>query len=98
MRFYEPQLLWLLLIVPVLAVLIFLISRARRKASRKIGNPETVQRLFGKVNISAGNFSILSFLIGVAFLIGAVARPQYPGGVEKIEARGGKVVIALDIS
>ena len=98
MRFYDPQILWFLLAIPILVVLIFISYRARRNSSKKIGNPDTVNRLFGKVNFKAGNISILMFLAGIAFLIGALARPQYPGGVEQIEARGGKVVVALDVS
>lgn len=98
MRFYAPIYLWFLIGIPVLAGLLLLHGRFRRSASRKIGNRETVSRLFGRVNSPARNASILLLMAGVAFIVLALARPQYPGGVEKIEARGGKVVVALDVS
>jgi Ca-activated chloride channel homolog len=98
MRFYLPQYLWLLTAIPVLGLLIFLAGKFRRDKSKKIGRPQTVGRLFSMVNLSGINLSILFFLIGIVFIISAMARPQYPGGVEKIEARGGKIVVALDLS
>jgi Ca-activated chloride channel family protein len=70
----------------------------RKRVSGRIGRPETVKRLLNRVNLSARNASILLLMAGIAFVVAALARPQYPGGVEKVEARGGKVVFALDIS
>jgi Ca-activated chloride channel homolog len=98
MRFYLQQYLWLLAALPILLGLFILADRARLARSRKIGKPETISRLFGQANLAASNISLIALLTGIAFIIAAMARPQYPGGVEKIEARGGKVVIALDLS
>ncbi len=98
MRFYLPQFLWLLAALPVLLGLFLLADRFRKARSKKIGRSETVSRLFDRVNFAALNLSLIAFMAGLAFIIAAMARPQYPGGVEKIEARGGRIVIALDLS
>jgi Ca-activated chloride channel family protein len=98
MRFYAGEYLYLLLALPFLFATVFLFGRFRKARANRIGNPETVGRLFGRVHISNSYLAVIVLLTGLAFIVMAMARPQYPGGVERIEARGGKVVIALDIS
>lgn len=98
MRFHSEAYLYLLIALPLLLGLFIGLARYRRQVSRKIGNPDTVWRLFGRVHKANANLAMIVFLTGLAFIIAAMSRPQYPGGVEKIEARGGNIVIALDIS
>ena len=98
MRFYDPDYLWLFMAIPLIVIMLIFMAGFRRRTVEKIGTLETVGRLFGSINRQAGNFSILLFFLGVIIIIGALARPQYPGGVEKVETRGGKIVIALDVS
>jgi Ca-activated chloride channel family protein len=97
-RFYFPQYLWFLATLPLLLGLFILADRFRKGRSKKIGRSETVSRLFGRSNFVASNLSLVAFVTGLAFIIAAMARPQYPGGVEKIETRGGEIVVALDLS
>ena len=84
--------------IPLIVVLLIFMAGYRRRALLKVGKTETVGRLLGNINRQARNFSGLIFVAGIAIIIGALARPQYPGGLEKVEARGGKIVIALDVS
>ena len=98
MRFYDPDYLWLFMAIPLIVVLLIFVERFRRRTRDKIGRAETVGRLFGSMNRQAGNFSVLMFFLSIIIIIGALARPQYPGGLEKVETRGGKIVIALDVS
>ncbi len=98
MRFYDPEYLWFFMAIPLVIVLLVFLARFRRKTVGKVGVAETVGRLLGSINRQAGNISMLMFFLGVIIIIGALARPQYPGGVEKVETRGGKIVIALDVS
>jgi Ca-activated chloride channel family protein len=97
-RFYDPDYLWLLMAIPSLMILLLFAAGFRRRAMEKVGRMETVGRLLGGINRQAGDFSILLFFLSLIIIIGALARPQYPGGVEKVEVRGGKIVIALDVS
>lgn len=98
MRFYDPDYLWLFVVIPLILILLVFAARFRRRTVEKVGRVETVGRLFGSINRQAGNFSIVMFFLGIIIVIGALARPQYPGGVEKVETRGGKIVVALDVS
>lgn len=98
MRFYNPDYLMLYLLFPVFIALVLIFLRLRKKRIIHLGRFETVKRLLTQVNSTFRNISVILLLIGMAFVIAALARPQYPGGVEKIETRGGKIVVALDIS
>jgi len=98
MRFYNPDFLMLFLLYPLLFILIYIFFRLRKKKIRRIGHFESIKRLLLQVRPAARNISIVLLVIGFSFIIAALARPQYPGGVEKIETRGGKIVIALDLS
>lgn len=98
MRFYDPGYFWLYLLIPAMAIMLLLISRLRGKNIRSIGNPTTVNRLIRGLSREASNIALMLMAVGLILLIGAMSRPQYPGGVEKVETSGGKVVIALDVS
>jgi Ca-activated chloride channel family protein len=98
MRFFSPDYLMLYLAFPLIIAAIPLFMKFRKKRVIRLGRLETVKRLTTGVNSTFRNISVILLLIGLAFVIAALARPQYPGGIEKIETRGGKVVVALDIS
>jgi len=98
MRFYNPDFLTLFLLYPILFLLIYIFFRLRKKHIGRIGYFDSIKRLLFQVHPTARNISIILLVIGFSFIIAALARPQYPGGVEKIETRGGKIVFALDIS
>jgi Ca-activated chloride channel family protein len=98
MRFYSPDYLMLFLIYPLLLLMIFVFFKLRKRRINRLGKADSLKKLLRGLNPAARNISIVLLLIGFSFIIAALARPQYPGGVEKIETRGGKVVIALDLS
>jgi Ca-activated chloride channel family protein len=98
MRFYTEEYLYLLLALPILLAIFLLFGRIRKSRIRRLGNPDVIGRLFGQIHAANMGLAMALFLSGAAFVVAALARPQYPGGVERVEARGGKVVVALDIS
>jgi Ca-activated chloride channel family protein len=98
MRFYQPEFLWFYLALPLFLVLFLIMARIRRRNLRKIGRLDTLGKLMGAGNGAARSFQMLLLVLGLVFAVAALARPQYPGGVEKIETTGGKIVIALDVS
>jgi Ca-activated chloride channel family protein len=98
MRFYSPDILSLFFFLPLLILMVYIFLKLRKKQLLKIGHFESLKRLLSQVNPAARNLSMVLLLAGFSFVIAALARPQYPGGIEKIETRGGKIVIALDLS
>ncbi len=98
MRFLQYRFFWLLLGGPLVILLILTMGKLRKRSKSKIGLPATIEKLTAVVNRKAVGISILSLIAGLCLVIAALARPQYPGGMEKVEATGGKIVIALDLS
>ncbi|MEO8607202.1 MAG: VWA domain-containing protein [Chloroflexota bacterium] len=95
MTFIWPQLLVLLLLVPVLIWFYLRLQRQRRQLAARYGqltitSGSATRRLGVRRHIPAA-----LFLIGLTLLIFALARPQAVVGVPRIE---GTVVLAFDIS
>lgn len=92
------DLLWLLVLVPLVAGAYVWASRQRRTAMTRLGNPTLVARLVGSVH--RGNRLVVAVVTTLAalFLAGALLRPQY-GGVTRIVPVGGlDVVLVVDYS
>lgn len=97
-RFEEPAYLYLLLILPLLAVFYLYSNYRKRKAIRRFGDPVLMAQLmpdvskyrpdikFGLVFAAIGLFSVL------------LARPQFGSKLETVKRQGVEVIIALDIS
>ncbi|MCK5800054.1 MAG: VWA domain-containing protein [Deltaproteobacteria bacterium] len=98
MRFANPQLLWLLLLVPALIVGIALRYGWRRRTLASLGDPEQVQRLTASVSHGRRLIKNLLLIAGVTLLILSLARPQ--GGERTTLAPyvGIDIVVALDFS
>ena len=92
------DLLWLLVLVPLVAGAYVWASRQRRQALTRLGNAGLVARLVASVH--RGNRLVLAVVTTLAalFLAGALLRPQY-GGVTRIVPVGGlDVVLVVDYS
>jgi len=97
-RFANPDMLYLLLILPVMAV-IFIFSEARkRKAIRKIGDEELVNRLLPELSRMRPVIKFILQLGAFAALIILLARPQFGSKLEEVRKEGVEVIIALDVS
>jgi Ca-activated chloride channel family protein len=96
--FAHPDLLWWLLLVPLLGGLPILASWLRDRAKQRFGNPEIVDPLIAgrSGGLRAARGAIFVIAIGLAFL--ALAAPQYGSRTRILRRRGVDVVIALDFS
>ena len=64
----------------------------------RIGDPTLVDRLSAAVNYRTRRWRVVLWLVGVALVILAIARPQWGSDVEIVEQRGVQVMVALDVS
>ena len=94
-RFASPELLWLLLLVPLLAWL-----KGRRGSAASIRFPATAlaRQISAFVRSRPGRFLVNMRLFALGLLIVALARPQLGSGVNEIEASGIDIVLAVDLS
>ena len=99
MRFAEPDLLWLLLLLPILGLLTWLVARARRRTlERFAGGREHASRFTGAVSQNRRAVKALLVLAALGAGLVAAARPQWGTRLEPINRRGVDVVFVIDTS
>ena len=97
-RFANPDLLYLLLLLPVM-ILIFIINEIwKRQARRRLGDVRLVTSLMPELSdlrtIVKFGLLLLALLAGVIM----IARPQFGSRLEDVRKQGVEVIIALDVS
>lgn len=97
-RFEDPQYLYLLAVVVLLAIVRFFTMRGKRKKLRKFGDPELLKLL--SPNVSKWRPAIKFWLLeaALALLIVVIARPQMGTRISHEKREGIETVIAIDIS
>jgi Ca-activated chloride channel homolog len=99
MRFALPQILWLLLASPLLALAGLWVKHRRERAlSRFAGGAAFVSRFDAEVSRHRRAVRWLLLHVAIVASVLALARPQWGGRVEPVTARGADIVIALDSS
>jgi len=95
MRFLHPEFLWLLSLLPMLAIL-----RGRRSAAPALVFSSTSIASILAEGRKAGPGRILAALrlLGLGLLILAFARPQLGNTTTEIEASGIDILLAVDVS
>jgi Ca-activated chloride channel family protein len=94
-RFAEPQLLWLLLILPVLALLR---SRSGTAPALLFSSISAIKPIAEGRKVSPGGMLAWLRLAAIGLLIIGLARPQWGRTNTDIEASGIDILLAVDIS
>ncbi len=95
MTFLWPQMLWLLLTVPVLVGLYFLLLRRKKKAAVRYASLAMVKNAMG---VGAGfrrHVPPILFLAALTVMIAAIARPA---AVVSLPSQRSTVILAMDVS
>lgn len=95
MRFLHPELLWLLALLPLLALWR---GRKGQAAAVQYSSANLVREVARDRKSSAGRLLFHLRLLTLALLMAALARPQFGHGTTEIEASGIDIVLAVDIS
>ena len=97
-RFAYPVLLYLLLLVPLLAVFMAWGFKQKRKAVARFGNSALMEKLSRSVSRRRKVAKSVLVAAGVLFLVFSIARPQYGTKMRTVKREGQDIVIALDLS
>ena len=97
-RFENPIFLWLLLVIPVLAILRFWGWRQRRRKLRKFGDPALLKELMPDVSKYRPTVKFWLLQAALALLIVVLARPQMGTKISREKRNGIETIICLDIS
>ena len=97
-RFEDPIYLWLLVLIPLLALVRFVSYRNQRKRLRKFGDPALLKELMPDVSRFRPSVKFWLLLGALALLIVMLARPQLGTKISHEKRVGIETIIALDIS
>jgi len=94
-HFLDPQLLWLLLLLPAIA---FWLGRRGRVAGVEYSSASVAREVARETRSRAGRIMILLPLLAAALFIIGLGRPQLQEGTTEIQASGVDLILACDVS
>ncbi len=97
-RFAQPEMLYLLLLVPVVIIIWLSGNRRRRLARDRFGDDQLMKRLTPDYSPSRMGVKFFIRLLALILAIVTAARPQFGSRLEEVKREGVEVVIALDVS
>lgn len=98
MHWGNPEILWLLLLIPALGWLALRTLAWRSRTAQSIGEPAVLARLYPSSAARWRRRRLLLTLLGATLLIVAAARPQYGKVEQTFKTYGTSALIALDCS
>ncbi len=97
-RFGYPLFLWLLLLIPSWAALLWWGYRCRRKAAAAFVSPTLLDRIAYSLSGSRLKWKATLWVVAWLLLIVGLADPQVGTRVEEVKREGIDIMIALDVS
>jgi Ca-activated chloride channel family protein len=98
MQFATPEAFYGLLLLPAIVSFLVWSGRQRGRAAERLAEPTLIERLSLGVSRSRDRWKASLLLVGVFFLVLAIARPQWGQGTDEVVARGVDVFLVLDTS
>ena len=96
--FENIQLLWLLLLLPIIVLVYFYALAQKKKVAKKIGDAVLVNELTANYNQKSYPKKFLLIFISMMLVLLALANLRKKTGSEKITRNGIDIMIALDVS
>lgn len=97
-RFANSEYLYLLLLIPVLAIIYALVARRRRHLLAKFGNLELLQGLMPDFSRGRLRVKFVLYLLALACIIVAAARPQFGSKLREEKSKGVEMMLVVDVS
>lgn len=98
LRFEDPIYLYLLLIIPVLAIIRFVSYRKQKQKLRLFGDLDLLRQLMPDVSRFRPRVKFWLLQAALALLIVMIARPQMGTSISHEKRKGIETIIAMDIS
>ncbi|MCG6877166.1 MAG: VWA domain-containing protein [Betaproteobacteria bacterium] len=95
MKFIWPDLLWLLAIVPVLAVVYIVLLRRKKKAAARYASLSMIKDALGMGQRVRRHVPPILFLIALALMLVAIARPT---AIITLPSQHDTIILAIDVS
>ena len=97
-RFESPIYLWLLLLIPVMALIRFWYIRNRKRRLKRFGDPTLVEDLMQGVSKYRPMVKFWLLQAALALLVFMLARPQWGENDNTVRKQGIETMICMDVS
>lgn len=97
-RFAHPELLYLLIVIPLLIVFYVVMVKRKKQAIAVFGNPELLKPLMPLLSFKRGSWKFVMWMLALFFVIVGVAGPQFGSKLQQVKKKGVELMIALDVS
>jgi Ca-activated chloride channel family protein len=97
-RFEDPLYLWLLLLIPLLAVVRLVSYRIRKRRIKQFGDPKLIEQLVPQRSKYRPAVKFWLLEAALALIIVMIARPQMGRKISNDKREGIETIICLDIS
>ena len=97
-RFANSEYLYLLLLIPVLAIIYALVARRRRHLLAMFGNLELLQGLMPDFSRGRLRLKFVLYLLAFACVVLAAARPQFGSKLREEKSKGVEMMLVVDVS
>ncbi len=97
-RFADPIYLYLLVLIPILALIKFYTIHKQKKQLKKLGDVDLLKELMPEVSVWRPWIKFVLLLLALALLIVLLARPQFGTKISNEKRTGIETIIAMDIS
>ena len=97
-RFANPEILYALILIPVIWLFFLWARRMRRKHLLVFGDQELMKSLMPEVSTSRPVWKFYMVLLALFTLVFILARPQFGSKLQTVKRKGVELMIALDVS
>ncbi len=97
-RFANPEYLYILIAVPILAVLFLIAMRGRRRRMERFANLDFMGGLMPDFSLISVRLRCVLSLLSLTLLIFAAARPQFGSKLREVKSRGVEMMLVVDVS
>ena len=97
-RFANSEYLYLLLLIPLLALFYALVARRRRHLLAKFGNLELLKGLMPDFSRGRLRLKFTLYLLAFTCVVLAAARPQFGSKLREEKAKGVEMMLVVDVS
>jgi len=97
-RFEHPDILYALLLIPLLIIVFWWLLRWKKKALELYGEPGVIGQLLPDISKNRLIVKFILMMFAIIFLIFGLSNPQVGSKLIEAERKGIDVVVALDVS
>lgn len=98
LRFENPILLWLLVIIPVMMFINLIMWQRQKNRYKRLGDRELLKQLMPGISKYRPSVKFWLLLSAIAIIILILARPQMGSKISHEKRNGIEIIIAMDIS